>query len=536
MKAELIVLNAKVYTGTESSEVACELAVGMGRILRVGPLGCTRDLAETSTQILDLEGSQVLPGLCDSHIHFVNYALSLQELNLQGVASLGKVKERLAERTKGLDPGTWVRGRGWDQNLWPENRFPTAQDLDDVVGPNIPVLLYAKSGHAGVASSAALRSASITAGNWSPEGGEIVRNENGQPTGLLLEGPAIQLVASQIPESSETQILEAALNAQKQLHEWGITSIHDFDGRMGLETFQSMMRHDQLRLRAVNHIALDQLDDAIAFGIRGPLGGEWFQIGGLKMFADGALGPRTALMVAPYEGEPDNYGMAVTDKEEMLEHALRATYHGIASAIHAIGDRAVHDVLDVLSELRRAEQEMGVAPWNRRHRIEHVQLIQPEDIPRLRELEVSGAVQPIHATQDKNLVDAFWGHRGQYAYAFQSLLQQGIRLAYGSDAPVETPNPFWGMYAGVTRQRQDEKSGSPDWYPEQKLKRAQMIQGYTSDAAYLEGWDRKVGAIRAGFNADFFVPDHNLLTCTETDLANASSLLTVAGGEIVHSR
>ena len=536
MTADLIVLNAQVYQGAKSSKVATEFAVGQGRFIRVGPPGCTRDLANSKSRILDLEDCLVLPGLCDSHIHFFNYALSLRELNLQGVASLQAVREKLTDKAKETGPGVWIRGRGWDQNLWPEKRFPTSQDLDEAVGPDTPVLLYAKSGHAGVASSAALRYASISAGNWSPEGGEIVRRENGQPTGLLLEGPAIQLVANQIPDPSETQVLEAALRAQRKLHEWGITSIHDFDGRMGLETFQSMMRHNHLRLRAVNHIALDQLDDAIAFGIRGPLGGEWFQIGGLKMFADGALGPRTALMVTPYEGEPSNYGMAVTDKEEMLEHALRATRHGISSAIHAIGDRAVHDVLDVLSELRKDEQDMGVDPRNRRHRIEHVQVIQPEDIPRLRELEVLGAVQPIHATQDKELVDAFWGLRGRYAYAFQSLLQQGIRLAFGSDAPVESPNPFWGMYAGVTRQRQDEECGSSDWYPEQKLTRAQMIEGYTSDAAYLEGWEREIGAIKTGFKADFFVPDRNLLTCCVQDLANASSLLTVTGGKIVHRR
>ena len=535
MAAELIVLNAQVYTGTEPSKAASEFAVGQGRFLRVGPPGCTKEFAAPHTRILDLDGSLVLPGLCDSHIHFVNYALSLQELDLQGVTSLREVKEKLSDRTRGLAPGTWVRGRGWDQNLWPENRFPTAQDLDEAVGPDIPVLLYAKSGHAGVASSAAMQAASITAGNWSPEGGEIVRQNDGQPTGLLLEGPAIQLVADQIPASSETQVLEAALNAQRQLHTWGITSVHDFDGRMGLETFQSMLRRDQLRLRAVNHIALNQLDDAIAFGMRGPLGGEWFRIGGLKMFADGALGPRTALMVDPYAGEPDNYGMAVTDKEEMLEHALQATRHGISSCIHAIGDRAVHDVLDVLAEARSAEKAMGVAPRERRHRIEHLQVLQTADIPRLTDLQVNGAVQPIHATQDKDLVDAYWGSRGQTAYAFQALLQQGVRLAYGSDAPVEFPNPFWGMFAGATRRRQSDPPDSPGWYPAQNLSRSQLIQGYTTDAAYLEGWEREIGVIRTGWRADFFVPNCNLLTCSESDLARASSRLTAVAGEVVHA-
>lgn len=535
MAAELIVLNAQVYTGTEPSQAASEFAVGQGRFLRVGPPDCTQELAASHTRILDLDGALVLPGLCDSHMHFVNYALSLQELQLQAIQSLQELKAAVSVAARDMGAGIWIRGRGWDQNLWPEPRFPTAADLDAAVGPDTPVLLYAKSGHAAVASSAALRAAAIPTGDWSPVGGEIVRSADGHPTGLLLESPAIQLVADRFPEATAAEVLQAALRAQAQLHAWGITAVHDFDGRMGLETFQNMLRCDQLRLRAVNHIALDQLDNALAFGIRGPLGGPWFRIGGLKMFADGALGPRTALMAEPYEGEPDNYGMAVTDKEEMLEHALRATRHGIASCIHAIGDRAVHDVLDVLSEVRRAERTMGVTPPERRHRIEHVQVVLPEDIPRLTALQVHGAVQPIHATQDQDLVDVYWGHRGQTAYAFQTLLRQGVRLAYGSDAPVESPNPFWGMFAGATRRRQSDAPEAPGWYPDQTLTRSQLIQGYTADAAYLEGWEREIGVIRTGWRADFFVPNCNLLTCSESDLARASSRLTAVAGEVVHA-
>ena len=536
MTADLIFLNARLYVGPGPSLESGELAVWQGRFLRVGPPGSARELAGPATQIRDLEGSLVFPGFCDSHIHFVNYSLSLQELNLQDVQSLRALKESLLKEAETLTPGNWICGRGWDQNLWPENRFPTAADLDEVVGSQTPVLLYAKSGHAAVASSAALRSAEIPSGHWSPEGGEIVRDKSGIPTGLLLEGPAIEVVSSNMPDVSEAEVVQAAVRAQKQLHAWGVTSVHDFDGRMGLETFQSMIQRDLLRMRAVNHIALDQLENAISFGVRGPLRGEWLRIGGLKMFADGALGPRTALMTAPYEGEPNNYGMAVTDKEEMLEKALQATRNGIASCIHAIGDRAVHDVLDVLTELRTVEKNLGVSPQQRRHRIEHVQVILSSDIPRLRQLHVSGAVQPIHATQDKELVDTYWGSRGRTAYAFQTLLHEGVRLAYGSDAPVESPNPYWGMFAGITRRNQSEEPGSPGWYPEQKIERNQAIQGYTSDAAYLEGMEGEVGAIKTGLKADFFVPDRNLLTCSESDLSKASSRLTVVGGEIVHSK
>lgn len=534
MVAELIVVNGRIFRADGSSLCLGEFAIGHGRFLRVGMPGCTRGLAGPGTRIVDLEGDLVLPGLCDSHIHFANYARSLRNLDLHGMESLSQSMAALSAAAENGAESEWIVGHGWDQNIWKENRFPTSEDLDGAAGLHKPVLLYAKSGHAAVASSAALRAAGLGKGDWSPEGGEVERTEDGSPSGLLLENPAINLVAGVVPEVSDRAQLDMARQAQLQLHAWGITSIHDFDGRLGLETLQAMAQRNELRLRAVSHIALDQLDSAVEFGIRGPLAGPWLKIGGLKMFADGALGPRTALMIAPYEGEPGNFGMSVTDKEDLLERGLLAARHGIACAVHAIGDRANHDVLDVMAELRRVESEMGVAPARRRHRIEHVQVIQAEDIPRLRELQVSAAVQPIHATQDKDLVDTYWGDRGSTAYAFQTLLEEGVRMSFGSDAPVESPNPYWGMFAGLTRRRRDEDEEDPGWYPDQKLSRTQLIHGYTREAAFLEGWENEIGTIETGYRADFFVPDRDLFACAASELAEAESRWTVAGGETVH--
>lgn len=533
MSADTILVNARICTNDPEQPWAREMALDQGRFLTVGPAGSTQGLAGPHTITVDLADALVLPGLCDSHIHFTNYALSLQELDLFEVPSLGILRERLAARAASLPRQAWIRGRGWDQNLWPEQRFPQRTDLDEAAGHR-PVLLYAKSGHAAVASSAALQAASVAPGIRSPAGGHIERDPLGQATGMLFEAPAIQLVADSMPAHSTHEIAQAVLKAQARMHGWGITAVHDFDGKQGLEVFQHLATRDQLRLRVANHIAQDQLDDAIAFGLRGPLGNAWFRIGGLKLFADGALGPRTALMAEPYEGEPDNYGIAVLDKEEMLELASRATRHGLATCIHAIGDRANHDVLDVFQAVRGIEQELGIPRMARRHRIEHVQVIQAADVPRLAALGISGAVQPIHATQDMHLVDAYWGNRGHLAYAFRTLLAQGTRLAFGSDAPVESPNPYVGLHAAVTRRRASGEPGPEGWYPRQRLTRGETIRGYTSDAAWLEGLEREIGTIAPGYRADFFVPDRDLFHCTEDELLQACSRLTVVDGECVH--
>ncbi len=533
MTADVVVTNAHIYTNQPRQPWAHEMALYGGRIMAVGPAGCADALRGPATVLVDLEQSLVLPGLCDSHIHFTNYACALQELDLFEVPTLDMLQTRLQTFARSLPVEAWLIGRGWNQDLWPDQRFPAARDLDAVVG-NRPVLLYAKSGHAAVASSAALQQAGIPPGTWSPEGGFIERDAQGQPTGMLLESPAIKLVADHIPAHSMEWLEMAAKDAQKQLHAWGLTAFHDFDGKQGLTVLQRMLQNHSLRMRAVSHVAQDQLDDAIAFGLRGPLGNEWVRIGGLKLFADGALGPRTALMAEPYEGEPDNYGMAVVDKEEMLELATRATLNGIAVCVHAIGDRANHDVLDVFQEIRKIETDQAIPRKARRHRIEHVQVIQPADLPRLAELAIHGAVQPIHATQDMQMVDAYWGQRGQTAYAFRSLLDRGTRLAFGSDAPVETPNPFVGIHAAVTRRRADGTPGPAGWYPAQKLTRAEAIRGYTAEAAYLEGLEGAIGTLAPGYWADFFVPDRDIFQCEDDDILQAASRLTVIGGACVH--
>ncbi|MCZ7542311.1 MAG: amidohydrolase family protein [Anaerolineae bacterium] len=306
---------------------------------------------------------------------------------------------RVAAFAKDTPPGVWIRGRGWWQELWEGQAFPTAADLD-AAAPDNPVYLTAKSGHAAWVNAMALRMAGVTAGTPDPAGGQIVRDGRGEPTGVLLEN-AMDLVANAIPDPTAEQIADWIEAAQARLWAAGLTGAHDFDGPRCFEALQLLHARDALGLRVLKHIQpAENLEHALAMGLRWGFGDDMLRLGGLKIFADGALGPNTALMVEPYEGQPENRGVSVTDKETMYALVSKASAGGIPSAIHAIGDRAVHDVLDVFEAVRREEQARGVAPDAMRHRIEHVQIIHPDDRRRLGQLGVIASMQPIHATGD----------------------------------------------------------------------------------------------------------------------------------------
>jgi len=533
MPADLIITNAVVYTMNPAQPTATAFAIRDGKFLAVGDNATIAALRGPETQTLDLGGASVLPGLCDAHIHFTHYALGLQRIDIFEVPSLPEMQQRLAAKVQATPLGTWLTGWGWNQTLWPDKRFPTRQDLD-AVAPDHPVLLHEKSGHSAIANTLALRLAGLDAKTANPAGGEIVHDAAGEPTGLLLESPAIDLVGRHMPEPSADEVDAAVLAAQHNAHRFGLVSVHDLDGKRGFECFQRLRLRGALRLRTVTHVAMDQFEAAVGVGLHAGLGDEWLRVGGLKLFADGALGPRTAAMIEPYEGEPDNYGITIVDKEDMTDMARRASVAGLQMIVHAIGDRANHDVLDVLEIVRQQEAEQGIPRDQRRHRIEHVQILHPNDVNRLAALDVIASVQPIHATQDMFNVDAYWGKRGELAYAFRTLLNTGARLAFGSDAPVETPNPFVGIHAAVTRQRADGAPAVEGWHPEEKLTVAEAVAAYTTGAAYAESWEKQMGSITPGNYADFIVPDRDIFTCDPTTIKDTIVQLTVIGGETVY--
>jgi predicted amidohydrolase YtcJ len=529
--SDLILYNANIYTLESQQSTARAIAIRDNKILAVGDDQSIRALLPEA-EALDMQNRCMLPGLIDAHLHAEWTALGLKNIDAETPA-LDEALRRIEERAKVTPKGQWLRGHGWNQNVW-GGAFPVKADLDRVA-PEHPVYLTAKSGHAGWANSPAMKIAGVMASTPNPANGEILRDKNGEPTGIFLED-AMDLIENAMPEIGAQQVAAALHDALPLFQRVGLTGIHDFDGARALQAWQILKENHHLNLRVSKTIPVALLDHAIALGIRSGFGDDWLRINSVKSFADGALGPRTALMIDPYEGEPDNRGPAnrgpanrgivVTDKEEMFEHVRKASAAGLSSTIHAIGDKANHDVLDVFATVRKEESNTRL-----RHRIEHVQLLHPDDYARLGQLSVIASMQPIHATSDMLMADRYWGARSGGAYAWRTQLKAGAMLAFGSDSPVESFNPFLGIHAAVTRRRAD---GSPDaggWYPEQRLTVREAVHGFTLGAAYASYDEQRKGSLTPGKLADLIVLDRDIFTIEPMGIAGTQVVATMIDGQ-----
>ena len=535
----LILHNAKIYTFDPSLPTASAIAVERGRILAIGEDKRIRVEFEGRAEMLDAGQRAVIPGLTDAHIHLQQYALGLKKINCE-TGSRAECLALVAERAAQTPPGEWILGHGWNQNDWQEG-FGSASGLD-AVAPGHPVYLTAKSLHAGWANSAALRLAGIRAESDDPEGGRIGRDAHGDPDGILYEY-AMALVSSVIPEPSLHQLAEAIAQAQEHLWRMGLTGVHDFDRRACFAALQHLHLNSRLGLRVLKTIPLESLGEAIELGLRSGFGDDFLRIGQVKAFADGALGPRTAAMIQPYEGEPENYGMCLLDAEDIFERGQQAVKNGLALTIHAIGDRANHEVINAYSQLRALERTIQFSEAGEgnstisaplRHRIEHVQVLHPDDAPRLAKLGVIASMQPVHATSDYPAADRYWGDRSAYAYAWRTLLDFGTRMAFGSDAPVESPNPFYGLHAAITRRRQDGSPGTDGWYPQQRLALNEAFFGFTGGAAYAAGMENRLGKLAPGYLADLLILDTDPFNCPPDQLHAVQPLATMVSGEWVY--
>lgn len=519
--------NARIYTMDVAHPVVSSLTIDRGRITAFGE-GESVSLLPQGGASIDLGGRVVIPGLTDAHIHLENYALGLQKVDCE-TATRQECLQRVAERSRATPPAAWILGHGWNQNDWPEG-FGSAVHLDEVA-PSIPVYLTAKSLHAAWANTAALRLAGLSAATPDPPDGRIGRDASGAPNGILFEG-AMGLLEGAIPVPTSSQVAQAIREAMPVLWRMGLTGAHDFDRRRCFVALQSLHEQGELKLRLVKSIPLEDLPHAVALGLRTGFGDDFLRIGQVKIFADGALGPRTAAMLQPYLGEPENRGMLFVDAEELFERGRHAVENGLALAVHAIGDRANHEVLDGISQLRLLEAELEPHP-RLRHRIEHVQVIHPDDAGRLGELGVVASMQPLHAPSDMKMADRYWGGRSAFAYAWRTQLEHGATLAFGSDAPVESPNPFWGMHAALTRRRLDGEPGPDGWYPGQRLAMREALHAYTVGAAYAAGWEDRLGRLLPGFFADLLVLDLDPFTCSPDELLDLQPVGVMIDGEWV---
>lgn len=530
----IILYNARIYTQIPGQPWAEAVAIAQGRITAVGRDADILALARPETMVYDLGGALTLPGFCDSHIHFHDMAWRRGQMSLYAAASLEALLAQVAAYLPTLPEGAWALGFGWREVDWPQPRFPTRHDLDPITGAR-PALLWRTDMHAAVANSAALAAAGVTAHTPDPPSGVIDRDAQGQPTGVLRE-LAINLVRRAIPQPPAAQAEAAILAVAADLNRLGIVAIHDQrmkdhheEGPLALQRYIRLRDQGRLPLRITCNIEAGNIDHLIALGLRSGFGDEWVRLGHVKLFADGSLGARTAWMLAPFEGEPGNTGMYLTPPAEVAAVIGKAHRHGLAISIHAIGDRANREVLDIFEEtLARGSENPPSLP----HRIEHVQTIQPADLPRLAGLGLTASVQPIHCADDMVNTDRLWGARGANTYAFRDLLDGGALLAFGSDAPVADPNPWLGIHAAVTRQRVD---GYPagGWYPRQRLTVAEAVRAYTLDAAAAVGQAHQQGRIAPGYLADLIVLDRDPFTCDPAAIPETQVGMVMVGGRVV---
>ncbi|MEO8355010.1 MAG: amidohydrolase family protein [Chloroflexota bacterium] len=518
--------NAHIHTQNPSQPTASSIVIDREWILAVGnadDLFAEYPKAERQ----DMHGRMILPGLTDAHLHLQHYSLGLQKVDCE-TDTREECLRRVEERVKKSKPGEWVLGHGWNQNVW--NVWPTATELD-AIAPNNPVYLTAKSLHAAWANTYGLKLASVTAQTPDPQNGQIRRDAKGNSTGVLLE-TAMELVGSAIPESTIQDVANAIEKAQPILWKMGLTGVHDFDRRDSFMALQQLHAQGRLKLRVLKNLPVELLDQAFELGLRAGFGDDMLRIGNIKVFMDGALGPHTAAMFQPYIGEGENRGILNMDGEELFEHGRKAAQVGLGLTVHAIGDRANHEVLNAYEQLRTYETENHLP--HLRHRIEHVQILHPDDAPRLAQLNVIASMQPLHATSDMLMADAFWGGRSRLAYALKTQLDFGARLALGSDAPVESPNPFLGLHAALTRRRADGSPSADGWYPEQRLTMAQAWEGYTLGPAYAAGMENRLGRLAPNHLADLIVLDQDPFTCDAADLLTLEASATMVSGEWVY--
>jgi hypothetical protein len=441
--------------------------------------------------------------------------------------------QRIAERAEQSPPGVWILGHGWNHNDW-QDGYGTARDLDQVA-PQNPVFLTAKSLHAAWVNTKAIQEINLETLSLDNFGEQIQRDERGEPTGIILEG-AMTLTEKSIPPPSIDAIAEAIRTSQPLLWQMGITGIHDFDKLDAFAALQLLRESNDLKLRVLKSLPLDFLPHIVELRLHSGFGDEFLQIGSLKAFADGALGPHTAAMIEPYEGDPLNRGLLFFTACELFERGKIAIENGLSLAIHAIGDRANHEVIEAFKQLRKLEFEIRPDKRMLRHRIEHVQIIHPDDIPALAQLNLIASMQPIHAPSDYQMADRYWGKRARSGYAWKSLLDHQIVLAFGSDAPVESPNPFWGLHAAVTRRREDGSPGPSGWYPEQRLNFQQALDGFTSGPAYAAGREHNLGKLAPGYLADLIVLEKDPFTIDPDEIRKMEPSATMVAGKWVYIR
>ncbi|MDR1943283.1 MAG: amidohydrolase [Synergistaceae bacterium] len=531
-KPDSIYLGGRVYTVDPKFSVCEALAVAGGRLLWVGSDEQVRKYAGAGVREFDLKGRAVLPGLVESHLHFLSVGEVLIQINC-----FQKKKEQILAEVKSasesLKPGEWIVGRGWNELDWDEPVLPTKQDFERAA-PGAPVCLIRVCGHTSWVSEAALAAAAITRDTPSPVGGEIFKGPDGEPTGILTD-TAAHMARSKLPTLSRERKKEAYLAAQREFFSHGLTFIHDMAANIGydygvIEFLKELYREGALKIGMASYVAASSAEDAYKVGPESGLFGDLYTVRGIKFFTDGSLGARSAWMLDDYSDRPGHRGNARFSDDELYELVRAARANGFQPATHAIGDAANRQVLNVYERVLREIPE----PKDHRFRIEHSQILHPDDIARFGEIGAIPSMQFVHCTSDKNMTeDRIGAHRLPGAFAWRRMLDMGLVIPGGSDAPVELVNPYHGIYAGVTRKGRD---GTPEggWRADQKVTREEALRAFTIWGAHAAFQDHVRGSLEVGKRADFVVTDRDIMTCEEDGIKDIKASATIQGGELVY--
>jgi predicted amidohydrolase YtcJ len=537
LAADLVVLNAKVWTVNKTQPEAEAIAVLKDRIAFVGSTKDAQVYVGPSTKVLDLAGKRVVPGFHDSHVHLLSSGMTLSQVQLKDSADEQEFGRRLREFDKKLPANVWMQGGDWDHDRTFAGKLPTAAMLDKYV-PARPVFIRRYDGHMALVNTTVLKQAGITAKTPDPSGGVIYRDPlTKEPTGLLRDN-AMDLVTHLIPPPTDAEIGSALNAALAEARRVGVTSVQDMDGSGTrprtklLRYLQEFAKSGKLTLRVRLHFPLGAWTSLANIGVLVGFGDVWVQIGVLKDFIDGSLGSSTAKMFEPYDHEPGSTGIYLTPLSKLRDNILGADKAGLQVAIHAIGDRGNADLLDLFAE---AAQKNG--PRDRRFRIEHVQHLRPQDYKRFAELNVIASMQPFHAIDDGRWAEGRIGKkRCASSYAMRSLLDAGAKIAFGSDWSVAPLDPLLGIDAAVNRRTLDGKNPN-GWFPEQRITVAEAIECYTLSSAYAAFQEKDLGTLEPGKLADFVVLSRDILAPAERDnIARTEVLLTVVGGKVVNER
>jgi predicted amidohydrolase YtcJ len=531
--ADLLLINGRIHTMNAKKTRVEALAIQGGRVVASGTVKALKTWQGPATRVIDLKGKAVYPGFHEGHGHLKGLGYQILRLDLAGVSSLETVQSKVKDEISKTPKSEWVLGRGWDQNLWSTKEFPTREDLDKLASDN-PIALTRIDGHAIWVNSMALKKAGITRKTPDPAGGKIIRDAKGEATGILVDR-AMDLVRSVIPNESPAQREKAIRAALARSSEYGLTSFHDAGvDAADIAIYEALAAKGELPLRL--NVMLSGGDSELInrYMKSGPVSKGMLQIRSVKLMADGALGSRGAAMLEPYADQPGYAGLEILTEEQIYQATKRFAQAGFQTAVHAIGDKTNRSVLNAFERVKKDLPKADL-----RLRVEHAQILDAQDIPRFGKLGIIASVQPTHLTSDAPWVPTRIGadRMEEGAYVWQKLRQSQAVLVSGSDTPVESANPLWGLYAAVTRQTQD---GYPPkaWHYDQHLSIDEALESYTKNAAFAAYWEKELGTLEPGKIADIVVLDSDLEQIMQEkrpqDILQAKVLLTISNGRIVY--